>query len=117
MDINAINKQAKVWLYADMLEKPEEVAMFRQPKDGGLGLYHVQLRALASQINCFLETACNPYFRRNLFHQSLFNYYILGEDIQKPDIPPYFKGAFFPVIRKLHDSPLSLAKISVNTMG
>jgi hypothetical protein len=113
MDITAINTQAKGWLYADMLEKPEEVAMFRQPKDGGLGLYHVQQRALANQINCFLETACNPNFRRNLFHQSLFNYYILGEDIQKSDIPPYFKGEFLPVIRRLHDSPLSLARISV----
>jgi hypothetical protein len=41
MDIKTINKQAKGWLYADMLEKPEEMALFRQPIDGGLGLYHV----------------------------------------------------------------------------
>ena len=46
----AINKQAKSWLYADLLEKPDEVAMFRQPKDGGLGLYQVQQRALADQL-------------------------------------------------------------------
>jgi hypothetical protein len=65
------------------------------------------------QVKCFLETACNPNFRRNLFHHSLFNYYILGEDIQKPDNPPYFKGEFLPVIRRLHDSPLSIARISV----
>ena len=60
MDITSINKQAKSWLYADMLEKPEEIGLYRQPKDGGLGLHHVQLRAMANLINCFLETACNP---------------------------------------------------------
>ena len=31
MDIKTINKQAKDWLYADMLEKPEEVALFSRP--------------------------------------------------------------------------------------
>ena len=113
MDIKTINKQAKGWLYADMLEKPEELALFRQPIDGGLGLYHVQQRALANQINCFLETACNPKFSRNLLHQALFKYYILGEEVQKPDIPPYFKGEFFPAIRRLNDSPLSITKISL----
>ena len=114
MDIKAINKQVKGWLYADMLEKPEELAMFRQPRDGGLGLYHVQLRALANQVNCFLETACNPLFMRNMLHQALFQYYILDEDIPKPDIPPYFRGEFFPTIRRLNATPPSLYKMSVN---
>ena len=87
--------------------------MFRQPREGGLGLYHVQQRALANQINCFLETSCNPAFQRNLFHQALFQYYILGEDIPKPDIPPYFKGEFFQVIRRINTTPLNLSKISI----
>ena len=28
-DVNYINKQAKSWLYADLLEKPEELALYR----------------------------------------------------------------------------------------
>lgn len=32
----------------------------------------------------------------------------------KPDIPPYFRGEFFPNIRRLTATPLSLYKISVN---
>ena len=112
-DIKAVNKQAKSWLYADMLEKPEELALYRQPADGGLGLHHVQQRALANQIKCFLETSCNPNYIRNTFHQSLFQYYVLGENTTKPDIPPYFRGDFFPTIRRINATPLSLSKISV----
>ena len=35
-DVVAINKIAKSWLYADLLEKPEELALYRQPDAGGL---------------------------------------------------------------------------------
>ena len=51
-DINFINKQAEAWLYADLRRKnTEELALYREPVNGGLGLYHVQQRALANQIN------------------------------------------------------------------
>ena len=43
-DVAAINKVAMSWLYADILEKPEELALYRQPDAGGLGLHHVQKR-------------------------------------------------------------------------
>ena len=112
-DVSAINKQAKAWLYADMLEKPEELALYRQPVDGGLGLHHVQLRALAYQISCFLETSCNPQFRRNQFHEALLRYYVFDDNIQQPDQPPFFKGEFFPTIKRLNQTPLNLSKVSL----
>ena len=112
-DIVAINKQAKAWLYADLLEKPEELALYRQPKQGGLGLQHVEQRALAHLINSFLETACNAKFRRNQYHQALFQSYVLENNIIKPDIPPYFKGIFFPTIKRIHESPLNVANLQL----
>ena len=112
-DVTAINKQAKAWLYADMLEKPEELALYRQPVHGGLGLHHVQLRALAYQINCFLETSCNPKFKRNQYHEALLKFYVLEEDIPEPDHPPFFRGDFFPTIRRINATPLSLSKTSL----
>ena len=112
-DIVAINKQAKAWLYADLLEKPEELALYRQPKQGGLGLHHVEQRALAHLINSFLETACNTKFRRNQYHQALFQAYVLEDTTMKPAIPPYFKGNFFPTIKRIHESPLNVARISL----
>ena len=113
-DIVAINKQAKAWLYADLLEKPGELALYRQPKQGGLGLYNVEIRARAHLINSFLETACNPKFRRNQFHEALYNSYVLEDDTHmKPDIPPYFKGDFFPAIRRIHATPLNVANTNL----
>ena len=112
-DVTAINKQAKAWLYADMLEKPEELALYRQPVHGGLGLTHVQLRALAYQINCFLETSCNPKFKRNQYHEALLKFYVFEEYISEPDLPPFFRGEFFPTIRRINATPLSLSITSL----
>ena len=111
--VTAINKQAKAWLYADMLEKPEELALYRHPVVGGLGLHHVQLRAVAYQISCFLETSCNEKFIRNKYHEALLRYYVFEEDIHQPDQPPYFKGEFFPIIKRINQTPLNLSKLSL----
>ena len=112
-DTTAISKQVKSWLYADMLEKPESLALHRNVGEGGLGLHNVELRALAFLISSFLETSCNPKFRHNLYHQALLQYYVLDEPIMKPDIPPYFRGNFFPTLRRLNDSPLNIRVIKV----
>ena len=113
-DIMAINKQAKSWLYADLLEKPGELALYRHTSNGGLGLFNIQLRALANLINSFLETACNPKFRRNQYHEALFNHHVLENTASTNlDVPPYFKGDFFPAIKRIHASPLNVANIKV----
>jgi exonuclease III len=112
-DSVAISKLAKSWLYADMLEKPEQLALHRDTRDGGLGLHRVDLRALAFLISSFLETAVQPAFQRVTYHEALFRYYVLDEPIRKPELPPYFRGAFFPVIRRLHASPLGTRFIKV----
>ena len=112
-DINAINKQAKSWLYADLLEKPGELALYRHTSAGGLGLFHVQTRALANLISSFLETACNPIFQRNQFHEALFQLYVLEETVPHLDIPLYFRGDFFPAIQRINESPLNITKIKV----
>ena len=75
--------------------------------------YNVQVRALAYQIHCFLETAYNPSFLRNQYHEVLYQYHVLGDDIPEPDLHPCFKGEFFPTIRRINSSPLGLSKLSV----
>ena len=112
-DFSLIMRQSKSWLYADLLEKPEELALFRKPEDGGLGLLHVQQRALACQISSFLETACSLKFTRNQFHEALFRSHVLGDISENIDIPPYFKGDFFPTIKRIENSPLNVAKLSL----
>ena len=79
----------KSWLYADMLEKPEELLMFRSRKDGGLGVHHIKSKATAILIRSFLETAFSDKFIRNNFHHALFLWHILEDrQIENPGSPP-----------------------------
>ena len=109
----AITKLVKAWLYADLLEKPEELALNREGGQGGLGLYDLQLRAQAFLLITFLQTSLNDNFRRNYFHEALLNYYVFDKNIDKPEIPPYFRGDFFPTLRRINRSPLGLKFVTL----
>ena len=50
LDISKINTLVKSWIYADLLEKPEEIILWRSRRLGGLGLINLKIRALAEQI-------------------------------------------------------------------
>ena len=87
-DIQKITSNIKSWVYADQLVKPEEIVMYKGRKEGGLGLTNVKFRAMAELIKAFLDTAINPKFRRNLFHQSLYSWHVEGER----DIPDMIRS-------------------------
>ena len=89
-DINSINSKVKSWLYQDCLEKPGELVLYRESKDGGLGLLNVKIRALALLIRFFLETSFNPSFIHSQYHETLFRYHIQGEtSLPDPGVTPY----------------------------
>jgi hypothetical protein len=99
-DSSYFASQAKTYIYADLLEKPQETILYRSTEDGGLGLYNIQVRARAALIYTFLQTAIIPKFRRNHYHNTLFRHYILGEPLASPPaVPPHFQGDFFSQIR------------------
>ena len=103
-DLKVFNKTVKTFIYADLIEKPEELVLYKDIEEGGLGLMHVQNRAKAALISTFLQTAISPNFSRNFYHNYLYRYYILGENLPKPDIPQNFAKDFFPTIRKLREN-------------
>ena len=113
-DSDNINSVVKSWLYQDCLEKPSELALYRDSMDGGLGLFHVKIRALALLIRSFLETASNPKFRHSLLHEILFRYHILGEDcLPNPGYLPYYDKEFFSLIRHYHETcPLNISSMT-----
>ena len=101
-DINFFTSQVKSYIYADLLEKPEERILYREIKDGGLGLYHIQCRATAALISTFLQTAVNPTFQRNHYHNALYRQKVLGESfLPTPPTPTFFRGEFFPILREM----------------
>ena len=71
-DIKAFNKTIKSFLYANMIEKPDELTLHRNIDDGGLGLIHIQTRARAALLSTFLQTAIGKQFTRNHYHNHLY---------------------------------------------
>ena len=108
--------QAKSFIYADLLEKPEEKILYRDVIDGGLGLFHIESRAKAALIATFLQTAANPSFQRDFYHNTLLRHYVLEEPIAAPSIPPHFRGEFFPNIRALREEIGSLESLTFKTI-
>ena len=115
-DITCFKSTAKSFVYAGLLEKPEEITLHCEVKDGGLGLLHIESRAKAALITTFLQTAINPNFKRNYFHNTLFRQYVLDEHLNAPKIPPNFTGDFFPTIRKLASSSSKIELSTIKTV-
>ena len=113
-DFNVITSQVKSWLYQDCLEKPNELVLYRDSRDGGLGLFHVQLRSLALLIRAFLETSVNPKFRHSLYHELLYRYHVLDDDsVPNPGLTPYYDQSFFTTIKHYKDTfPMNIAVLS-----
>ena len=115
-DIATFNSMSKSFVYCDLLEKPEETTLYRETEDGGLGLVNIQCRAKAALIVTFLQTAINPRFQGNNYHQTLYLYYVLNEQNPAPTIPPNLAGDFFPLIRKLKDSKYNIAQSTLKSV-
>ena len=97
-DIAFFNTVSKSFIYGGLLEKPEQITLYRETQDGGLGFVNIQCRAKAALIVTFPNF---PNFQRNIFYQTLYLHYVQNEPIPAPKIPPNFAGDFFPTIRKL----------------
>ena len=115
-DLTAISSSLKSWLYADMLEKPSEAVLYRPISYGGLGVLNPKYRALASLIRSFMETAANPKFRRNHYHEQLYRFHVLEEsDLPDPGFPPYYSPEFFSMIKKAkNETPLNVTTMSIS---
>ena len=74
---------------------------------------HVQKRALACFILNFLETACSRKYTRNIYHEALFQTFIVRENEDDRSLPPYFKGDFFPTIKRIRNAGLNLEKVTL----
>ena len=108
-DIKAITSRLKSYCYQDMYQKPSEVLLYRDVEEGGLGLHHIQSKALANLISTFIQTACSKRFQRSQFHSLLYRYHVDSEtDLPDPGFPPYYDQNFFKIIKEVKDkTPLN----------
>ena len=71
---------------------------------------------MAELIKAFLDTAINPNFRRNIFHQALYCWHVEGiRSIPDPGRPGYYSTEFFDAIRAIKDE--GLLRLSSMTIG
>ena len=85
--------------------KPSEIALYRKSEDGGLDLQNIEIRAKALMIHTFLQTACNPQYIRNLYHEVLFRYHVLQDcSLENPGYTPYYDENFFKTLRNYQEN-------------
>ena len=70
-------------------------------------------RARAALISTFLETAINPRFIRNHYHNQLYRCHILCERAPALKAPPYFDEEFFQTIHKLKKAVTNIEDVSI----
>ena len=64
-------------------------------------------------IRSFIETAVNPKFQFNLYHQALYLWHVENKrDITCPAMPPYYDTKFFAMIREVKEEGL----LNIQTM-
>ena len=86
-DYTKITSCIKSWLFQDQLEKPEDFVLYRVRRLGGLGLVHVESKSKALLTRSLMETAANPTFRRNHYHEALYRWHVMNvRTIVKPEV-------------------------------
>ena len=114
-DSDTIISSVKGWLYQDMLLKPQEIMLFRETELGGLGLFNVKVRSMATLIHTFMLQAVSPLFPTNIYMNSLYKWHVLGDrNISDPGRPPYYSATFFSTIKDVHENtPLNVVWITL----
>ena len=79
--------------------KPHESLLYRDAKEGGLGLFNVAARAKASLIAGFCQSAFGKKGELNQYHPDIFRYYVLGDKIKNPGKPPWYSNSSFETIK------------------
>ena len=116
LDITAITSKVKSWIFQDQVEKPPEMILFCPISMGGLGLYDVKMKSLASLIRTFMEMAAHPKFHHNLLHTIHYRVHVLGEVLLEdpPPLPPYYSASFFSTIRQVKETtPLNVTAMTI----
>ena len=112
-DLNHINKTIRNWLYSDLFLKPADIIKTRRKDEGGLNIFHVKSKSIATFIKSFIETAHSSKFIRSLYHQAILDWNVFDDrSIPDPGKNPYFSIEVFNIIRKAVDEGKNIVSMS-----
>ena len=90
-DIKKIQASIKKWISQGLVQRPNEVLLFRPPELGGLGLTNVYARATANLVKNFVEmglreSKCASLYINAIFRASPEVFTIVKEAMQDSNI-------------------------------
>ena len=75
-DIQKIQAATKSWVTQGYLLKPNEVLLYRNPEEGGLGVVHTAARCKANLIKTFISQGDPRSQHSNSYLSALFRTYV-----------------------------------------
>merc|ERR1711963_979979 len=81
----------KKWISQGLVQRPNEVLLFRPPEQGGLGLINVYARATANLVKNFVEMGLRESKSASLYMNAIFRAFVCGEEglsVKKPSVLP-----------------------------
>ena len=78
-DIQKIQSATKSWVTQGYLLKPNEVLLYRNPEEGGLGVIHTAARCKANLIKTFISQGDPSSQHSNSYLSALFRTYVSQE--------------------------------------
>ena len=103
----------KSWIYQPHLIKPQEALLYRDVKDGGLGLFNISARAKANLLVSFCKSALGYKCPLNQFHHNIFRYNIMEDKIKNPGRLPCFNDDFFNTIKVAVEEGIKVEELRV----
>ena len=97
-DINKMTSAVKSWMYQRHLVKPQESLLYREAKEGRLGLLNISARARANLLISFCQSVLGYKCPINQFHHDIFRFFVLKVKIKNPGRLPCFNEEFFRTI-------------------
>ena len=103
-DSDNFKKVVNRFLFADQLEKPQDLLKYRSRCKGGLQLHNIDCKAIAMLIKTFLEMSISSKFRTSLYFNALYEFYVLDNTaISPPRCPPFYNQQFFDIIKSARE--------------
>ena len=101
-DTRKIQSLIKTWITQELLQKPPEMILFRDPAEGGLGLISVEARSTANLIKNFVDLGHEKSKHKTLYMSSVYRAFVSDEDDMRALVkrPTFLPQVVYDVIKE-----------------
>ena len=104
-----MKKHINGFLFADQLEKPNDLIKYRSRKCRGLNLHNIDCKFEAMLIKTFLEMSIGSQFRLLPYFTAIYNQFVLDDpSISIAKLPPFFNSDMIETIKSARSEDLKV---------